>query len=56
MSDTTKYAEQKEMRKAIIRNWLYQMLADLELADDVEGTKDIRSGRHTIIDIQLKNE
>ena len=53
--ETTKYAEQKEMRKATIRNWLYQMLADLELSDDVEGTKIIKTGSHTIIDIQLKN-
>ena len=35
-------------------DWLYQMLADLELSDDVEGTKSIKTGSHTIIDIQLK--
>ncbi len=49
MADT-----EKAENKAEVRAWLYQLLAELEMCDDVEGTRNETAGRQVIIKLQFK--
>ena len=40
--------------KAEVRAWLYELLAELERVDDVEGVKTEGAGRTVVIELQFK--
>ena len=52
--ETTEYNETAEQNKSQVRAWIYQLLADLEYAQDVEAHKNETAGREITIKIQLK--
>lgn len=43
-----------EFHKSQLRAWLYDMLSELELANDVEGTRNQSDGNKVTIEIQFK--
>ena len=47
--------EYKCHTKVILRAWLYQLLAELEMAEEVEATKTELVGKHTVLQIQFKS-
>ncbi len=46
--------EDKVDSKAELRRWLYELLAELETAEDIEAVRTETAGRRVVIEIQFK--
>ncbi len=50
-----KIMENEVDEKAKLRAWLYQILAELELAESIEATRTKTPGRKVILEIQFQS-